>query len=519
MCLGRLQAHCSAWELGTGFYPPCGGAALPLSLGGPGPLQLTVEMGPLGCSSLEPMPTTGRTVCAGIWGSSRTDRMGSACIKVTKYFLFLFNLLFFVLGAVILGFGIWILVDKNSFISILQTSSSSFKVAAYVFISVGALTMLMGFLGCLGAVNEVRCLLGMYFAFLLLILIAQVTAGVFFYFNMGQLKQEMGSIVTKLIHNYTDGSGDGLQEAWDYVQAQVKCCGWVSFLNWTENTELMNRANITFPCSCKKSDEDDTLMMPQKGFCEAPFGNGTQSGNNPEDWPVYQEGCMEKVQGWLQENLGVILGVCVGVAVIELLGMFLSMFLCRRVHSEDYSKTTPSLWALLHPPVSMRCGQDGGASAGHTTALPASANPPGPSETPSLPPGASGPHLPGPQHPHEVGRALDWESRQSEPRSNPVWAATSARVCCGPLTSHPQPGERDCSSSTSPLTPEPPLSVSIRDYNHDTVKPGPSKSGSIFGEKSLKHLGLLGPSGSLSDRYQKVLPVGKEGEQTQSIAR
>lgn len=37
-----------------------------------------------------------------------------------------------------------------------------------------------------------------------------------------QLKQEMGSIVTKLIHNYTDGSGDGLQEAWDYVQAQVR---------------------------------------------------------------------------------------------------------------------------------------------------------------------------------------------------------------------------------------------------------------------------------------------------------
>ena len=26
---------------------------------------------------------------------------------------------------------------------------------------------------------------------------------------------------------------------------------------------------------------------------------------------------MEKVQGWLQENLGVILGVCVGVTVIE----------------------------------------------------------------------------------------------------------------------------------------------------------------------------------------------------------
>lgn len=29
------------------------------------------------------------------------------------------------------------------------------------------------------------------------------------------------------------------------------------------------------------------------------------------------QGCMEKVQAWLQENLGIILGVGVGVAVIE----------------------------------------------------------------------------------------------------------------------------------------------------------------------------------------------------------
>ncbi|XP_007455866.1 PREDICTED: CD82 antigen isoform X2 [Lipotes vexillifer] len=240
--------------------------------------------------------------------------MGSACIKVTKYFLFLFNLVFFVLGAVILGFGVWILADRSSFISVLQTSSTSLKVGAYVFIGVGGFTMLMGFLGCIGAVNEVRCLLGM-------------------------LKQEMGSIVTKLIQNYTDGHEDSLQEAWDYVQAQVKCCGWVSFYNWTENAELMNRINITYPCSCEnKSKEDDSSTLRQTGFCEAPVGNGTQSSNNPDEWPVYKEGCMEKVRAWLQENLGVILGVCVGVAVIELLGMLLSISLCRHVHSEDYSK-------------------------------------------------------------------------------------------------------------------------------------------------------------------------------------
>ncbi|XP_021569755.1 CD82 antigen [Carlito syrichta] len=118
--------------------------------------------------------------------------MGSACVKVTKYFLFLFNLIFFILGAVILGFGVWILADRSSFISVLQTSFESLKMGAYVFIGVGTVTMLMGFLGCIGAVNEVRCLLGLYFVFLLLILIAQVTAGALFYFNVGKVSRVMG---------------------------------------------------------------------------------------------------------------------------------------------------------------------------------------------------------------------------------------------------------------------------------------------------------------------------------------
>lgn len=40
-----------------------------------------------------------------------------------------------------------------------------------------------------------------------------------------QVKQEIGSIMTKLIQNYKDGQEDKLQEAWDYVQAQVRWRG------------------------------------------------------------------------------------------------------------------------------------------------------------------------------------------------------------------------------------------------------------------------------------------------------
>ncbi|KAL1786925.1 CD82 antigen [Sigmodon hispidus] len=266
--------------------------------------------------------------------------MGAACIKITKYFLFLFNLLFFILGAVILGFGVWILADKNSFISVLQTSSNSVQIGAYVFISVGAITMFLGLLGCVGAVNEVRCLLGLYFVFLLLILIAQVTVGVLFYFNAGKLKQEVGERVLNIIRNYTVNASssheESLQEVWDYVQAQVKCCGWDSFYNWTENLEIQNSPEPLYPCSCEITGEEDNQRIVKKGFCKV--SNSTQNQTLPEEWPVYQEGCMKKVEAWLQENFGILLGVCIGVAVIELLGLLLSICLCRHIHSEDYSK-------------------------------------------------------------------------------------------------------------------------------------------------------------------------------------
>lgn len=48
-----------------------------------------------------------------------------------------------------------------------EMSSPSLKIGAYILIGVGALTMLMGFLGCLGAVNEIRCLLGLVREFML----------------------------------------------------------------------------------------------------------------------------------------------------------------------------------------------------------------------------------------------------------------------------------------------------------------------------------------------------------------
>ncbi|NXC87983.1 CD82 protein, partial [Cercotrichas coryphoeus] len=220
-----------------------------------------------------------------------------------------------------------------------EMSSPSLKTGAYILIGVGALTMLMGFLGCVGAVNEIRCLLGLYFTCLMIILLAQIAAALVIYFQKETLKVELSEIVVELIEKYDPADEDqrNLQDAWDYVQTQITCCGWTGAKEWESNEILKNKSNTEYPCSCSNRSKD---LVEGRGFCRLEYPvNGTATS---ADWPVHEQGCMDGVEQWLKDNLGIILGVCTGVAVIELLGMILSISLCKNIHSEDYTKVPKS---------------------------------------------------------------------------------------------------------------------------------------------------------------------------------
>ncbi|TSP79441.1 Tetraspanin-2 [Bagarius yarrelli] len=60
-------------------------------------------------------------------------------------------------------------------------------VGVYILITAGGLMMLVGFFGCCGAVRESQCLLGSFFACLLIIFAAEVAAGVFGFLNKDTL--------------------------------------------------------------------------------------------------------------------------------------------------------------------------------------------------------------------------------------------------------------------------------------------------------------------------------------------
>lgn len=65
-------------------------------------------------------------------------------------------------GAAVLGIGIWVKVDGNSFMKILGTAApqlTQLSNVGYLCIGVGCFLLLMGFLGCWGAMKESKCLL------------------------------------------------------------------------------------------------------------------------------------------------------------------------------------------------------------------------------------------------------------------------------------------------------------------------------------------------------------------------
>lgn len=68
-------------------------------------------------------------------------------------------------GAAILGVGVWVKVDSGSLLGLLETVEdapdelSQLVNVSYLLIGVGAVLLVIGFLGCCGAIRESRCML------------------------------------------------------------------------------------------------------------------------------------------------------------------------------------------------------------------------------------------------------------------------------------------------------------------------------------------------------------------------
>uniref|UniRef100_A0A3B3SAP8 Tetraspanin n=1 Tax=Paramormyrops kingsleyae TaxID=1676925 RepID=A0A3B3SAP8_9TELE len=216
--------------------------------------------------------------------------VSEGCFSFTKYLLFLFNLIFFFIGIFLASAGFWIIFGKTSFLSYGPTLMSIFPFACLLLIG-GIGSMLLGFFGCLGALKEVKCMLG-------------------------TIEHEMGGKMVELMKSSKQNTShlEDFMTAFNSIQRENKCCGWDTPNNW-----------IDTPCSCYNSTGLLFNSSEQHNFsmeCICPAANGTSPSCR-----IYQEGCKEVINRWLSENTPFILAMLLAVAAVQLSGMTLSTFL------------------------------------------------------------------------------------------------------------------------------------------------------------------------------------------------
>ncbi|XP_067283687.1 CD9 molecule b isoform X2 [Pseudorasbora parva] len=216
--------------------------------------------------------------------------MAGGGLQCVKYLLFIFNFIFWLAGTGVLAVGLWLRFDERTkgFFTVAD-SPSVFLTGVYILIVAGAIMMVVGFLGCCGAIKESSCMLGLFFVFLLIIFAAEVAAGIWGLSNKEKVVKDLQQFYTETFDNYKASKQEALKETLRAIHYGLSCCG-------TTGTMFDGESDI-----CPKKEGLQVLVTTS---------------------------CPSAIEDIFTSRLQVIGGVGIGIGVIMIFGMIFSMLLC-----------------------------------------------------------------------------------------------------------------------------------------------------------------------------------------------
>ncbi|XP_056128205.1 tetraspanin-4a isoform X3 [Rhinichthys klamathensis goyatoka] len=179
----------------------------------------------------------------------RRCRMAEGCLRALRYGMVFFNLLFWLGGCGILGVGVWLSITQGNFATL--SSSLPSLSAANLLIAAGSIIMVIGCLGCVGAVKENRPLLLSFFILLLLILLLEILFMILFFAYQDQIDLYAQSDLKKGLQLFETDGNIGLTNAWSIVQTDFRCCGVTNHTDWFH---VYNATRVPDSCCLEYSD-------------------------------------------------------------------------------------------------------------------------------------------------------------------------------------------------------------------------------------------------------------------------
>ncbi|XP_043938688.1 CD81 antigen [Protopterus annectens] len=221
------------------------------------------------------------------------------CTKCIKYMLFVFNFIFWLAGGVILGVALWLRHEpKTTGILDLKfedkVAPSTFFIGVYILIAVGAVMMFVGFLGCYGAIQESQCLLGTFFACLVILFACEVAAGIWGFVNKDQVASDVKLFYNEAYNKAMTAETEQSKQARTVLKTfheTLECCGTLSLRG--------------------------TFVKLTPAMCSRGYTENLLSGD-----------CHEKIDELFSVKIYLIGIAAIVVAVIMIFEMIFSMILC-----------------------------------------------------------------------------------------------------------------------------------------------------------------------------------------------
>ncbi|XP_040611947.1 tetraspanin-17 isoform X2 [Mesocricetus auratus] len=187
-----------------------------------------------------------------------------------KYFLFGFNIVFWVLGALFLAIGLWAWGEKGVLSNISALTDLGGLDPVWLFVVAGGVMSVLGFAGCVGALRENTFLLKFFSVFLGLIFFLELAAGILAFVFKDWIRDQLNLFINSNVKAYRDDID--LQNLIDFAQEYWSCCGARGPNDWNLNiyfncTDLNpSRERCGVPFSCCVRDPAEDVLNTQCGY-------------------------------------------------------------------------------------------------------------------------------------------------------------------------------------------------------------------------------------------------------------
>ncbi|XP_022082894.1 CD63 antigen-like isoform X2 [Acanthaster planci] len=244
--------------------------------------------------------------------------------KISKMILFVFNFLLWLVGIVLIGLGGFVVARPGTYGNFFGDSTNLLNVASGVVIAVGCLVFLVAFAGCCGAMKESACLLKIYIAVVVVLVILEIVGGILALVFRENIESTLAEVLSDQMATYEkyDASANNLV---DTVQKGFKCCGNSTYESWRGSKfQLMNPGKFV-PLSCCLDEKDTTCNN----------GNALNTDINDKA-KIHNGGCTSQIVQFVKDNFLIIGAVALGMVAAEILAMIFACCVIAGINNGEY---------------------------------------------------------------------------------------------------------------------------------------------------------------------------------------